>query len=335
MSKYVLVRQTRIEDIDIGHYEFDPQVTVYFFVINADEQIYLRYGGRDDESAESYLNLKSMEVALDRGLEQHKLWQEGKLEAPKRAAARFVKDYEEIRDGPLKKNNCVHCHMIGQGQTGDLMRAGKLDKQRDLWVYPDVKRLGIVLEAEKGLVVKDVKDAAKKAGLAKKDEITHLNGQSVLTFGDLQHLLNKVPRDATELELTVKRKDASEKVTIALDKLWRVTNIERRATTQRAEPFPEFWGKALTDDEKRAAGLKPKGFALKVTKFWVKTNAQAAGLKVDDIVYAVDGVEEDETTQSATLYIKLTKNAGDTIKVGVLRGGKKQELSFKLKARPW
>jgi S1-C subfamily serine protease len=56
---------------------------------------------------------------------------------------------------------------------------------------------------------------------------------------------------------------------------------------------------------------------------------------VDDIVYAVDGVEEDEYTQSATLYIKLNKNAGDTIKVGVLRGGKKSEISFKLKARPW
>ncbi len=335
MSRFVLVRQTRIEGIDIGHYEFDPQVTVYYFVINADEQIYLRYGGRDDERAESYLNLKSMEIALERGLEQHKLWQEGKLQAPKRTPAKFVKDYEEIRDGPLKKNNCVHCHMIGQGQTGDLIRAGKLDKKRDLWLYPDIKRLGIFLDAEKGLVVKDVKDAAKKAGLAKKDEITHLNGQAVLTFGDLQHLLNKVASDAAELELTVKRKDASETLKLALDKLWRVTNIERRATTQRAEPFAEFWGKALTEEEKCAAGLKPKGFAVKVGKFYVKTNAQPAGLKVDDIVYAVDGVEEDESTQSATLYIKLNKSAGDTIKVGVLRGGKRQEISFKLKARPW
>ncbi len=335
MSKYVLVRLTRIETLDIGHYEFDPQVTTYFFVMNADEQIYLRYGGRDDASGDTYLNLKSLEIALERGLEQHKLFEDGKLAAPKRAPAKFVKDYAEIRDGPIKNNNCVHCHAIGQGQTGDLIRAGKLDKKKDLWVYPDIKRMGITLDVEKGLVVKDSAGAAKKGGLAKKDEITHLNGTQVLTFGDLQHLLNKVPAEATELELTVKRKEESAGVKIALDKLWRVTEIERRATTQRAEPFPEFWGKPLTEDDRRKLGLKPKGFAVKVSKFWVKTNAQAAGLQVDDVLYAVDGVEEDEYTDNAGLYVKLNKSAGDTIKVGVLRGSKKIEVSFKLKAKPW
>jgi len=336
MSKYVLVRLQRIELLDIGHFEFDPNVTVYFFVINADEHIYLRYGGRDDASPESYINLKSLEVALDRGLDQHKLWQDGKLPAAPRAPAKFVKDYQEIREGPLKKNGCVHCHMIGQGITGDLIRTGKLDKRVDPWVYPDVKQLGISLDAEKGLVVKDSSGAAKKAGLGKKDEITKLNGKQVLTFGDLQYALNQVKHDAAELELTVKRgKEEAAVVKIVLDKLWRVTQIERRATTQRLEPFPEFWGKSLSSDASKAAGLKPNGLSVEVGKFWVKTNAQAAGLQVGDVVYSVDGVEEDEYTQTAVLYIKLNKNTGDTVKLGVLRKGKKLEVSFKLKAKPW
>ncbi len=168
MSKYVLVRLQRIELLDIGHFEFDPNVTVYFFVINADEHIYLRYGGRDDASPESYINLKSLEVALDRGLEQHKLWQDGKLPAAPRAPAKFVKDYQEIREGPLKKNGCVHCHMIGQGITGDLIRTGKLDKRVDPWVYPDVKQLGIILDAEKAWWSKTAVARRRKLVLARR-----------------------------------------------------------------------------------------------------------------------------------------------------------------------
>jgi S1-C subfamily serine protease len=119
------------------------------------------------------------------------------------------------------------------------------------------------------------------------------------------------------------------------EKNWRVTNIERRGSAHRLEPFPEFWARPLSEDEKKNAGLKPKGFAAEVTKFWVKTNAQGAGLQVGDIVFSVDGVEEDELTESVTLFIKLNRKAGDTVKVGVLRRGNAMELSFKLKAKPW
>lgn len=335
MQNYVLVRLERIETLDIGHYDFDPQVTVFFFILNAEEQIYLRYGGRDDTSADSHQNIPSLELALSRGLDQHKLWQDKKLPAPKREAPRFVKDYPEIASGPLKNGNCVHCHAIGSAQTAELMKAGKFDKKVDPWVYPDIRKLGITLDAEKGTVVKEVAGAAKKAGFQPGDEITHLAGKPVLTFADLQYQLNKVPHSAARIEFKVKRGEAAQTLKLSPEKHWRVTQIERRGSAQRMEPFPEFWAKPLSEADKKKAGLRPGGFAAEVTKFWVKTNAQAAGLQVGDIVFAVDGVEEDELTDSVTLHIKLNKKAGDTVKLGILRKGNLQELSFKLKARPW
>ena len=51
----------------------------YFFMLNADEQIYMRYGGRDSQSPDTYLNLNSLELALKQGLELHRQYLKGEL----------------------------------------------------------------------------------------------------------------------------------------------------------------------------------------------------------------------------------------------------------------
>ena len=53
MSQYVLVRIVRMDTVDIGLFEHDRNNTLYFYLMNADEQIYMRYGGRDSAAAES------------------------------------------------------------------------------------------------------------------------------------------------------------------------------------------------------------------------------------------------------------------------------------------
>ena len=50
LSQYVLVRITRMDGIDLGLFDYDRHNTLYYFALNADEQIYLRYGGRAAES---------------------------------------------------------------------------------------------------------------------------------------------------------------------------------------------------------------------------------------------------------------------------------------------
>ena len=60
LSQYVCARITKMDDIDIGLFDRDWNNTLYYFILNADEQIYLRYGGRDSEAPDSYLNLSSL-----------------------------------------------------------------------------------------------------------------------------------------------------------------------------------------------------------------------------------------------------------------------------------
>src|SRR6266540_6756153 len=77
LSQFVCVRITRMDDVDIALFERDWNNTLYFFIMNADEQIYMRYGGRDSKSPDTYLNLESLELAAKKGLELHRQYQQG------------------------------------------------------------------------------------------------------------------------------------------------------------------------------------------------------------------------------------------------------------------
>jgi hypothetical protein len=72
LSQYVCVRIVRMDDVDVGLFDRDWNNTLYFFLLNADEQIYMRYGGRDAASPDTYLDLSSLELALGQGVELHR-----------------------------------------------------------------------------------------------------------------------------------------------------------------------------------------------------------------------------------------------------------------------
>ena len=64
-----------MDGVDLALFDFDRHNTLYFFALNAEEQIYLRYGGRTAESPTSHLDLESLVLALEKGLAQHRLYQ--------------------------------------------------------------------------------------------------------------------------------------------------------------------------------------------------------------------------------------------------------------------
>jgi len=47
---------------------------------------------------------------------------------------------------------------------------------------------------------------------------------------------------------------------------------------------------------------------------------------VGDIVFGVDGVETDPIANSAELFLKLRKTAGDSVTLDVLRDGKRMKM---------
>ncbi len=331
MSQFVCARITSMAGIDIGLFEFDRHNALYFFVMNADEQIYLRYGGRDSASATTYLDLRSLELALEQGLAAHEKNKAAGRSKKVRPARRYPRDDELLWRRTVGRRRCVECHLIDDYRVQQLESAGKLDKLKSMYRSPDIKTIGIYLDVPRGLVVGRVKGAAADAGMRKADRIVEIGGQPVLTFGDLQFQYDLTPRDAKQIQLTVARTAESGKpeqrkrLKLDLPHQWWRTDLGYRYWS--IEPLVYYRSRPLTEAEKKKYGFPVKGFASRVTGVHPQANRFGIhDLRVGDITYSVGGVQTDAVADSTDLFVKLRKRSGDRVKVGVLRNGKKLDI---------
>jgi C-terminal processing protease CtpA/Prc len=327
LSQYVCVRVTRMDDMDVALFDRDWNNTIYYFALNADEQIYLRYGGRDARAPDSYLNLNSLELALQQGLELHRQYKQGTLKKVERPQPLFPRQMPLLVERTFARNACVECHLIGDYQNVQREMDGKLDKLKDMYRSPDIQNLGIYLEVAKGLVVKEAQGVAATAGMKPGDRITQLNQTPVWTFGDLQYYYDKVPRSAQQIQLAVDRDGRSLQLSLALPARWWWTDLTFRQWS--VEPRVYFESVPLTESEKLQQGLMANGFASKVKR--VDSFAEimkSHELRVGDIIFGVDGVERDDLANTADLFIKLRKKAGDTVTLDLIRDGKKMQMKL-------
>jgi len=329
LSQYVCVRITRMDDVDIGLFDRDWNNTLYYFVMNADEQIYMRYGGRDSRAPDSYLNLNSLELALEKGLELHRQYQQGNLKKEQRAKSLFPREIPLLVERTIARNACVECHLIGDYLNIHRERDGKLDRLTDMYRSPDIRTLGIELDVPKGLVVKEVRDAAAVAGMKPGDRIAAVNGTPVCTFGDLQYHYDRVNRKSERLQMSVERDGAPIDLAIVLPERWWWTDLTFRQWT--IEPRVYFESVPLTELEKRTHGLVQQGgFASKVKHVDMFAEmTKSHELRLGDIVFGVDGVQRDELANTAELFIKLRKKAGETVTLDVIRDDKRMQMKLK------
>ena len=329
LSQYVCLRITRMDDTNVALFERDWNNTLYFFAFNADEQIYLRYGGRDSASADTYLDMDSLELAARQGLELHQRYLKGEwkpaYEQPKPV---YPREMPLLVQRTFAQHACVECHLIGDFQNIQRQQDGKLDKLSHLYRSPDIKTIGISLDVPKGLVVKEAQGAVQAAGMKPGDRIAALEGTPVWTFGDLQYRYDQVDRAAKSLRITVDRGGTAADLTVALPERWWWTDIRWRQSS--VDPRSDFEDRPLTAAEKQKFGLKADGFAsqVKYVAAFAKVR-KTHDLRVGDIIVAVDGVDRDDLANTADLYIKLRKKAGDAVTLDVLRDGQRVQMPLK------
>ncbi len=324
LSNYVLARIVDMTPIDIGLFDYDRHNAVYIFLLNDDEHIYMRYGGREPESGETYLNLDSLEIALRLGLQQHARYAEGQLPPQPRPRPLFSADIPLLKEHEIDRGRCVECHLIAdyQAQQGEL--DGSLDKLSAIYRSPDIKNLGIHLEIPKGVLVKEAVGAAVEAGVQAGDTLASIDGIPVLTFGDFLYHYDKTPRMAKTIDIGVKRGEQDLALRVNLPEEWWRTDLYYRFWT--VEPQLYFFAKPLTPDEKAANGLKPEGFASRITE--ADPGAiplRVHDLKEGDIIFAVNGVETDSFTHNAEVYMILNLTSGKEATVSIVRDGERMD----------
>ncbi|MDF1826402.1 MAG: Trx7/PDZ domain-containing (seleno)protein [Verrucomicrobiales bacterium] len=324
LSRYVCARITSMTGVNIAHFERDWHNSLYYFVINADEEIYLRYGGRDERAADSYLNLKSLELALEAGLSEHqnreKEKKAGRTARPPEVTL-LPSDYPLLKTNIIETGRCTECHLIADYSMQEKDFAGLLDPLEDLYRSPDIKRLGLHLDVPRGLLLESATGVAADAGIQAGDTINAFNGVRVLTFGDLQYQFDQVPRpEAKTVRLSVDRDGETKEVTIPLPFEWWKTDLEFRHWSMQPRFF--FESESLSDKEKSDRGLPVEGFAGRVSS--IDIEAVLSGyhtLEMDDIIVGINRARIDPLTKDLEDHLVIHYPPGSEVELTVLRGG--------------
>jgi hypothetical protein len=316
--------------VNLSVFDFDYDLTWMAFLMNADEQIYGRYGGRDVTSSEKYLTLTGLRYAMQQALATHR--RAPKVQPP--TGTRPVRTVEQYpAAGRLKPGACIHCHQVYDFRREALVAEGKW-RQDEVWVYPLPDNLGLTLDAEQGDRVRVVADGstASRAGLRAGDLLRSLNGNAVASFGDAQYALHHAPAQG-KIAVTWQRGDQTLTGTLELAGGWRRTDISWRGSMWGLEPVPGVYGYDLEPEEKQSLGLSAKALAFRQGAY-VPPQAKAVGIKANDIILGIDNKPLEMTMLQFNAYIRLNYQVGDKITFNILRNGERLQVPMTLSKRP-
>ncbi len=327
-DQFVLVRLTRVDNEDLNLFEFDYDVTFMVFFLNAERQVYARYGGRDAVNADHRQSLDGLQYTMKSVLAMHQRAQ--KEFAPKsQETPKYLRDLPA--GGGMRRGGgrCLHCHQVKATLNADLQRKG-LWTRDSVWRYPLPENLGFDLELHRGNVIKEVKDQtpAAHAGLQVGDLIQRLNGVPIHSFGDVQYALDIAPKAGT-IDIAWQRDGKAFKDKLALPEGWRKTDLTWRPSMQRYIPSARLYGTDLTPEEKQALGLSAKQLAFR-QRDTVPTQAKDAGIRPGDIILGVDDKPLEMDVNDFLRYVERNYLIGDKLTVNLLRDGRRMSLAMTL-----
>lgn len=213
-----------MNDVDIGLFQFDYDLTWWSVFLNASDEVYSRYGGRDASDPEGRLSAAGLKYTMRQVLEHHR------RQPPAPASARqplLPRDAFQV-----KGKGCIHCHHVWEG----LRRQAKLDGRftpEMYHVYPLPENVGLTLDVDAGnRVAEPPKGPARAAGLEKGDVLDGIGKVKIFSQGDVMYALHLAPAEG-KLPLSYLRAGKSYTTELTLDRGWKATDLSWRASVRR------------------------------------------------------------------------------------------------------
>jgi len=320
-DRFVRVRLTRIDNLDLSLFEFDYDVTMMIFFLNAEEKIYARYGGRDATNADARQSLEGLRYTMQSVLAMHQ--QKEPEFAPRTKGAPT-----SARTG-FGGKGCMHCHQVRERLNEQTKRDGKWDREM-FYRFPLPENLGFALEVNRGNLVKSVKEKspAADAGLKVGDVVQRLGNVPVHSFGDATFALDHAPKLGA-LDITWRREGEIMASKLNLVEGWRKSDLTWRASMRRFIPSVKLNGTELTMEERKALELTDKQLAFR-QRDAISLQAQVAGIRPGDIILGVDDVKLDVGITDFHFYVERNYLMGDRPTVNLLRDGKRMNIPMTL-----
>ena len=339
-KQFVCVRIIQTNRLDLALFQYDLDMSWASMFLNADGTIYGRYGSRNSsgKGSDEILSASAFAKAAQRVLELHKAYPANKQQLAAKTGPEPEYDVPTqipgLTDKPAAANvrqECIHCHMVKEFALRAKWEAGKLTA-KDLFVYPMPQRIGLTMSQDDDLKVQRVEEgsAADEAGIEAGDTLVSLAGQPLVSMADVQWVLTHTPEEA-KVPVKLSRGGQTEERTLELSGDWKKSDIGWRASSWYAlrqgvkfEPLPAA--------EKKGRGIGEDELALVVKGLFGKggPKVQQAGLKMNDLIVAVDDKTDAMTESDFLVYLRLTHGPKDSVKFTVLRGDQRRDLTVPL-----
>lgn len=319
------MRVTRIEGADLNHFKFDYDLTFMVFFLDSEGRIISRYGGRDSKDPDNRQSL------------------EGLAHVMREVARTFAQEPDRVIPKPKTQpvfaerlggagRGCMHCHQVQEAINRNLARNFDWDPEAP-WRYPLPENIGVRLQVDKGNLVEKVQadSPAARAGIQPGDKIRQVGNIPVLSFADMQQGLEEAPREG-KLGLVYRRDGKDHEVTLQLAPRWKKTDITWRTSLRGLIPAVPLAGKNLTAEEKAGLGLPAKALAFRQRDSILQA-ATNAGFKPGDIVLGVEGRDLEMDVYGFQDWVRREFLVGDTLKVTLMRDGKRMVLPVVLGRR--
>jgi serine protease Do len=325
LDRFVAVRMVKMNGVNRNVFRFDRDVPYVVTFLNADGDVYGRYGtraGRERKNLPRH-NLPSFQQALRRALELHGDRQRVAVELrAKRGTDESPAFAEEMASfvpfpadhNPLVKN-CIHCHTVGEAEVRARLAAGKLER-RDVWPYPPAASVGLKLDVEDGLRVAGVtrESPAERAGILAGDVLVRLADQPLVSEADVEWALHHAADDGS-LPVVVRRGERPVETSLTLAGDWRRNDSHWRASIAPLRPNVDF----RPEPYRVKKGAEPGAMGLSVT--YPRGPAAAAGLRNGDLLVAVDGRTDLHLESDVLKYLHLDHPEARSVELTIVRNG--------------
>ncbi len=318
--------------VDLARFEFDYDTTWQGFFLDADLQIYSRYGGRDETSSDGRLSKESLLTTMREVLAVHERRKKGPArdeDLHPRPGPRSTPE-----DIPLLKashQGCIHCHQVQEYRILQAFHDKKFTSEQ-LFGFPLPENLGIRFDRAHGHRVESVAEgsAAAQAGVVPGDLVTRVGDVPIHSEQDVRWALHR-GSEGDRPTLTLERNSAggpprSLQVTLPLGPGWRQTELGWRKSLRSMPLALGFLAYPLGKEERKSEGFSQEGMLIKVVSLRGKGLAEKLGLQKGDFIISLAGRSEPRTFDELKSDLLRRYRPGDRVQLSVLREGKTLEL---------
>lgn len=347
LEQFVRVRIVSTNGLDLSTFQFDTDQSFAVFMLDADLNIYGRYGTRSSRTDwVDDVSIQGLAAALEGALALHenpRPWRVGLRDkrgpeplfaTPERYPSLAGRQSNLLFQQDVVRN-CIHCHQIGDAHRDYLRNEREPFAESVLFPYPHPKIVGLVIDPTTRGTVKEVTSGsqAEIAGVQQGDEIVAMNGQPILSIADMQWVLHHsdsqdsvelvVNRDGVETELTL---DLDEGWKRAGDISWRVSSWNFRRMITGGLVLKE-----VDAQTRRRLRIDPDAMALVVEyvgQYGQHAAGKNAGFEKGDIIVSFDG-HKDLLTETALMTYGLENlRPGTQVPVTIMRGEREMDLQL-------